>query len=670
MNLKRQRNEFLAEAEDILAAMDEDIMRLAKGVRAGNIEPAVLNKIFRSAHTLKGLSSIFEFSDITEVSHALEDKLDMLRLGRIVLNEECLESIIRAQGLLIRIVNAKGCGAGFGSEVSAVIFTLSRGVETKSSTPGGPCEDEIFASLTEYESYRLSESIKAGKRLFVVDVGFELSTFDSGYSAFTAAISKVADIIATLPSVKKENRDLSFEMLVATSEGHLELESSLGEFEGVTSRELGDGVKGEPVPYVSLGASSGEDISAQVVSMRRNAATMRVDVEKIDNLMNYVMELRDLKEDFSRLCESMGEAQIPVDCNCRLKDIEDSLETTLVGLKEGVLAVKMVPIGRLFKRFEPYIKRLAYECGKGIDIVTYGGETELNRSIIEELADPLMHIIRNVIDHAIEPPRERETSGKSCSGAVSLSAYHEGGHVAIEVKDDGSGIDPEAICMRAVSKGLVDKGAARSMNRSEKLNLIFLPGFTTSDEISATSGRGVGLDVVRENIALLNGLVEIETVQGKGTRFILTIPVTQSMIGALICEEGGNTMAIPGSRVIEIMQLSDEVSIEDGFICIDNLRMRAIRPSTLFHPATSSKAGYRYAIVTRAGRERLCLVVDRVMTEFNIIIRPLPLGHKISGVMGLTEADNNDAVLVLDVAGILESLSADQKAGALSKRIV
>lgn len=670
MNLKRQRNEFLAEAEDILAAMDEDIMRLAAGVRAGTIEPAVLNKIFRSAHTIKGLSSIFEFSDITDVSHALEDKLDMLRLGRIVLNEECLESVIRAQGLLTRIVSARG-SSGFTNEVSDVIFSLSKGREVNIASTELPSSDEIFSALTEYETFRLSENRKSGKRLFVVDVGFEASSFDSGYSAFTAAISKVADIIATLPSIKQDSRGLFFEMLIATSVGHSELEASLGDFTGVTAREIGEGVKEEVVPYASLGAASVKERESQVQSMRRNAATLRVDVMKIDNLMHSVDELWELKEDFRRLCERIGEKQVSSELCLELKDIEDGLENTLAGLKEGVLAVKMVPIGRLFKRFEPYVKRLAYECGKGIDIVTYGGDTELNRTIIEELADPLMHIIRNVIDHAIESPGQRRSSGKSCSGAVSLSAYHEGGHVAIEVKDDGSGIDPDAICATALSKGLIDKEAARSMERSEKLNLIFLPGFTTSDEISATSGRGVGLDVVRENIALLNGLVEIETVQGKGTRFILTIPVTQSMIGALICEEGGNTIAVPGSRVVEIVQLTNEVSIIDGFITINHLKMRAIRPSSLFHPQTSSAAGFRYAIVTRAGRERLCLVVDRVtMTEVNIIIRPLPLGHKISGVMGLTEADNNDAVLVLDIAGILESLSSEQNTAPRFKSIV
>lgn len=666
--MKRQRNEFLAEAEDILIAMDRDIMRLAIGVRAGTIDPMVLNKVFRSAHTLKGLASIFKFSEITEVSHALEDKLDMLRLGRIVLNEDCLESIIRAQGLLSRIVSARD-SSGFSNEVAAVIFTLTRGLKVKKSLAALPAEDKIFDSLTEYESFRLSENIKAGKRLFVVNVGFEASAFDSGHSAFTAAISKIADIIATLPSLKKDSRKLAFEMLIATSEGHHELERCLRSFSGVTYRELGSGVKCEGAMNGGSGAGNGHSGDSSPESMRRNTGTLRVDARKIDNLMNSVNELRELRDSFREFSESMAGEEGGSEHKGDVKRLETALEKAFTGLREGVLAVKMVPIGRLFRRFESYIKRLAFECGKEIEVVTYGGETELDRSIIEELADPLMHIIRNVIDHAIESPQERKISGKTCSGAVSLSAYHECGNVAIEVKDDGSGIDPDTICARAMSKGLIDEGTARSLKRREKLNLIFLPGFTTSEEISATSGRGVGLDVVRENIALLNGLVEIETVPGKGTRFILTIPVTQSMIGALILEEGGNTMAIPGSRVIEIVRLSKDVPIKDGHITLDSAMMPAIRPSQLFHPRAASCAGQSYAVVTRAGMERLCVVVDRIKTELNIIIRPLPLGHKISGVMGLTEAGNNDAVLVLDVAGILESLSSHKRA-SLPKRVV
>jgi len=673
--VEKQKKEFLAEAEEILGSMEGDIMRLARGVSADIIDHSVLNRIFRSVHTLKGLSSLFDLSDITDLSHALEDKLDMLRLGRIVFDNNCLSAITMAHGLLSRIVNERAYTC-FSDEVRSLISTLKENSEKKPALAGTSLEEDLPASLLEYENFRLQDSLKAGKRLFLVSASFETSSFDKEYNAFTGILCDIGEIIATLPASESEAGKLAFEALVATSGTPEEIESRLCRRGGSRLRELFCKKCGA---VSNVGAESALSSAARkasnVESMRRNARTIRVDVEKIESLMSCVDELCRLKGTFNRLREGLGDEKTYAASLEELKKFETRLEDSFDCMREYVLAVKMVRIGRLFKRFEPYIERLAYERGVEVYVTTYGDDTELDMTIIEEIADPLMHIIRNVMDHAIEPPDARAACGKSRKGAITLSAYYEGEKVVIEVKDDGSGIDADLISARAVSKGFTTNVEAASMGRREKLDLLFLPGFTTSDKISLTCGRGVGLDVVRENIALLNGIVEIETVCGKGTRFILTIPVSQVMKGLLMCEDGGKTFAVSGTRVAEVVAFRESVSISDGYIIIDDIKMRAIRPSDLFYsdiirPNITSMAKASCAIITSVGSARLCLVVDKVLNETNMIIRPLPFEHKISGILGLSEAADNQAVLVLDIAGILELLSSDDGDPSLHRRIV
>jgi len=661
--LKSQTKEFLAEAEELLGAMDKDIMSLARGVCADVVDHSVLNKIFRSVHTLKGLSSIFDFTDITELSHALEDKLDMVRLGRIVLDDKCLVGITAAQRLLFRIVSERAF-TGFGDEVRTLISSFKMNCEAKIPLADPLIEESILVSLTEYERFRLKDNLKSAKDLFMVSASFETKTMDSQYGVFTGALSKVSEIIATLPATENDSGKIAFDTLIATSAAAEDIERAISCISEARLQRLGG--EAEDMRFLTAeGKTPLEHNVSYVESMRRNSRTIRVDVEKIESLMSCVEEVCRLREPFMRLMEGAEDEKSSLECSCGMLKFSARLEDSLTRMRECVLAIKMVRVGRLFKRFEPYIERLAHERGKEVDVTTYGEDTELDMTIIEEIADPLMHIIRNVMDHAVELPSQRVACGKSRAAAITLSAYYEGEKVVIGVKDDGPGIDSDLVCERAVSKGFIDGDEAAALGRRDKLDLIFLPGFTTSDKISLTSGRGVGLDVVRENIELINGIVEVETVCGKGTRFILSIPVTQVMKGLLMCEEGGKTFALSGSRVEEIVKLPHGASIGDGFLNIRKAALRAIRPSELFQTSSPSTAEKCYAIVTSVGTEKLCLIVDKVLSELNMIIRPLPFEHKIEGILGLSEAVDNEAVLVLDIAGIIDHISTDDKASSL-----
>jgi len=656
--VKSQVKEFLAEAEDLLGAMERDIMALARSVNSGCTDHSAINKLFRSVHTLKGLSSIFEFTDLTRLSHALEDKFDMLRLGRINLDDKCLAAITNAHALLYRIVGNRAY-TGFSDEVNALISALKDNGDMKGPQGEMTLEEDVLSSLTEYERVRLSENIKEGKRILMVNASFELSVFDKEYSVFTGALNKAGEVIATLPSRGKDGPNLFFDTLIATSDTIGEIERRLCCKGGVRIREL-ESHGGMKAADERVKTAPVDGSVPCVESMRRNARTIRVDVEKIEHLMGCLDDIRALREPFERLKKDIGEANAGTLCSFELKQFDADLNAAFTRMRECVIAIKMVRVGRLFKRFEPYIERVAHARGQEICITTYGEDTELDMTIIEEIADPLMHIIRNIIEHAIEPPAKRAACGKSREGTITLSAYYEGEKIVVEVKDDGIGIDPEVICARAVAKGFIGKAEASELNMREKLNLIFMPGFSTKDKISHASGRGVGLDVVKENVSMLNGIVELETVCGKGTRFILTIPVAPVMKGLLMCEEGGKSFALAGSLVEEVMELKDGAALSDGFLMINNVKTRAIRPSELFQDNSAPAREGAYAIVASIGSARLCLVVDKVLRELNMIIRPLPFEHRISGILGLSEAVDNEAVLVLDVAGILDFLSSGE----------
>ncbi len=657
--MKAKTREFLAEAEDILGVMDRDIMHLSRGLSSGQTDPAVLKRLFRSIHTLKGLSSIFEYCDITRLCHAFEDKLDMLRLGRADLDERSLEAITGAQALLTNMVSAGTCECS-ADEVSTAIEELEESFVPKDPCECLPLDEKIFSSLTEYENYRLRDNMRAGNKVFRVCASFDAASFDSSHGALTERLEKVSEIIATLPSAAGESGCIAFEMLIATGCGSEDILARLGDFKRISVSEIERGslkIKGARLP-LARAAKKKKMRPAGAETMRRNTGTIRVDVEKIESLMGSLDELYGLKARLARITDEMVEEGPAVRHAEELSKLRARCDEVFDRMRGCVLAVKMVRVGRLFRRFEPYIERLASECGKRIGITTYGSDTEVDMTVIEELADPIMHIIRNVIDHGIETPSERLAAGKDAAGVITMSAYQKGGKVVIEIKDDGRGIDPDKVCRNAVKKGFIEESEAEGLGRREKLDLIFLPGFTTSDDISPVSGRGVGLDVVKENIALLNGLVEVETVRGKGTRFVLTIPVMQTMIGALICEDGGNSFAVPGSCVSEILMIKKEDAVRDGFITMGKDCVRAVSPSELFnHDDGEGNGGHVYGILTSVGPSKLCLLVGKVGKEYNMILRPLPFEDKISGILGLAESPEGEAALVLDIPGLMEILS-------------
>lgn len=397
--------------------------------------------------------------------------------------------------------------------------------------------------------------------------------------------------------------------------------------------------------------------------------TVRVDIYKLDSLMNVVGEMHLIKNVIGRIAKELRAMQGFAGVSADLQKAQRSLERKLNELQEGILDVRMVPIGQIFTRLAQVVRKYAREAGKEIDLQLQGEETELDKLMIEDLADPLMHLIRNAIDHGIEAPDVRRRLGKPEQGSVTLTAFPRGKQVVITIEDDGAGIDPARLLTTAVSKGVLppDHGLDPERDRKEILDLMFLPGFTTRAAVTEMSGRGVGMDVVKRNVSKLSGMIDIHTELGEGSSFALTLPITLAIIKALIIESGGQTFAIPLSAVLEILQSTDgQVETIEGreVLAVREDTIPLLRLGRAFSLSADRESDAFYVVLVGIAERRLGIVIDRIRDQQEIVIKSL--GKRFSetpGIAGATElGDRRGVVLVLDVESLIS--------GALRKTVV
>lgn len=656
--LKNKRsNEFLAESEDILSDMGKGLVKLGRGVKAGVIDPAVLNAIFRSAHTLKGMAGIYEFNELAGLSHCLEDVLDSLRLGKAKLDDEVFSVLMNAYEILVKVASTKGIAVDL-DEIEAVTANLTAVPQTHRGSDVKVAR-ELKALLTEYEEHRLRENIREGRNIYIINCSFAVLTFDTDYVALVELLklNDRVELVATLPSSLTTNDCLCFDLLIGTSGDRVSLEACIKGSYGAVIRLIDDGVYA-PVQVLKpqRGYPAAISHATPMLTLRRSTNTVRVNISKLDRLMNLVGELGMLKSDITGLSAALKGIDAISTFGVELGRVENIFENKLKELRASVIDVRMVPIAQLFSRFETFIERLGRDVGKEVRMVTSGDETELDKVIIEELADPLMHIIRNAVDHALEPPAVREAAGKPPYGVITLRAVHKGNYVVVEVADDGCGIDDALVREKAAIRGIAPREYLNAMSRQEAIDLIFTPGFSTRDTVNETSGRGIGMDVVKENIMRLSGMIDVETVKGKGTRIILTIPVTLAIIQALIVDSAGARYAVPLAAVIEVIDLpavQSESAARDGFIKMGGRDIPAVRLCDfLGRPAVDMDV--RHGIIARMAEHRLCIIVDRLVEEMDVIIKPLSKAVKSPGIAGEADMGDKGGALVLDLAGILE----------------
>ncbi len=697
-------SEFLSEAQETIDSLSRDLLALGEA-RAGEPDPDLVNRIFRAAHTLKGSGAMFGATHLSALAHAAEDLLDDLRMGRVQFDEGLLDLLLEAVEGFQRMIAELGEGVADEGASGGLAASLNERIQRRRQ--GGPeakradpldeagLEPAVRNVLTEYEEHRLRENLRKGVALLKVRAAFDLADFDKGLAELNARLKALGEVVSTLPSADPGAGGIGFDLLYGTSRSVAEIESAVA---GLSARVLSlraaqPPSASQPAPAAPPAARAASAPAAppaapsaaeSAVERRRDAAgapepeaslrsvtqTVRVDIRKLDRLMNTVGELVLVKTHLQKLTEALrsGALADPTEAGAQLGLEARSLERRLDELQKGILEVRMVPLEQVFDKLARLVRKIAREAGKEIDFRISGGDVELDKLIIEDLSDPLMHIIRNAIDHGIETPEARAGRGKPRRGTISLAARQKGNHVVIEVGDDGAGIDEAAVRAAAVAKGLTSAAAANDLSRRDVLNFIFLPGFSTAKKVSQLSGRGVGLDVVKTNIANLSGIIDVHSAPGEGTRFAITLPVTLAIIRALVVGTVGRVYALPLNSVLEIIQVdAGQVRTIEAREVVDvrGTTLPLVRLSRLFQLSGQPADGTSYVVVVGLAEERLGIAVEELVGQQDVVIKPLGKAlAAVKGIAGATDLGNRRTVLVLDVGAIIEEvLTGGSQAG-------
>ena len=576
---------------DFLVEAGEILDQLGEQMVALERAPAdreCLNAVFRGFHTIKGGAGFLDFTDMVAICHAVEDRLNAARNGSAPLDAEAFDGALQALDLLVDMLQCISAGGTSPAVPAALLASLRAGATGAASMP----------------------------------------TPSTPAPAATAASADGGD----------ELDDLDFEALLDSLHG-------------------AGGIPGEPIaapaaaPPVPVAATTIPRPAAANTPLEAADATVRVDVRRLDAMVNLVGELVLARNRLKTIRPRLRDDD--------LDRAVASLDVATSRLQSAVMTARMQPVGRVFARFPKLARDVARQLKKNVELEVLGADTELDRNLVEALADPLVHLVRNAIDHGIEMPEVRRRNGKPEQGRVRLSAQQEGDHVAIEVRDDGAGIDPEKIRRSAVDKGLVDTESAARLSADECLQLLFLPGFSTRDEVSDLSGRGVGMDVVQSRIRELSGAVQIHSEIGAGSRFAIRVPLTLAILPTLLVEIDDDVYALPLVRVIEVLpHHPGEVLWIDGQQVLD-LRQEPLALLGLRDwlgaapPRTPVPA---CVVVLQSGEQRFCLVVDRVRGREEVVIKALPPTLRgLPGYAGASLVGDGRMALILDVDALLRT---------------
>jgi two-component system chemotaxis sensor kinase CheA len=682
----RAREEFLAESQELIETLSRDLLVLDSALKQGHRNPETVNDLFRGVHTLKGLSGMFGFDALGRMSHVLEDLLENLRLGRIEMSQQVLDVLFEGVESFQRLLSEPGDAAASDLEgFTERVHSLAR---AKSATHNILSEYELdpnmLGVLTEYEEHRLRTNLEQGMTVFRLRVRLALDVIDTALDQLKERVKNFAEIITYLPSMDGGGGDsIEIEMLLATKKPESELRAALNRPEASLSAVLRRRNADRPpsaapkaaqveVPASSAAATPslpvrGEQSLAKrpaaeltEVSLRSLTSVVRVDIRKLDHLMNVVGELGTVRAALARLVERLR-AGAPPALASEAHRIHRAFQRHLAEVQDGVLDIRMVPLSQLFDKVAVILRQVAREQRKEVRLVITGAETEVDKLIAEELADPMMHIVRNAVDHGIEPTDLRAQLGKSAAATLTVNAYQKGNHVVIELSDDGRGIDPHVIREAAVRKGLLTEQAAGDLSREELLAVIFMPGFSTARAVTDISGRGVGMDVVKTNITRLGGAVDIESEISVGTKVTITLPITLAIISALLFEVRGRLFAIPLAVVQEALRLpGTALRNVDGreVVTLRGTTLPLCRLAQLFRLAdTGQPVLENFVIVITVGNRRLGLCVERLAGQQDIVIKGLGRSlMQVQGISGATDLGDQQLVLVLDAASIIEEV--------------
>ena len=675
---------FLDESHEHLQSLNEGLLRLEENME----EISVVNDIFRNAHTLKGMSATMGFAKIAELTHEMEDVLDLVRKEQLKLNEDIMDTLFKCLDSLEQMVDSVGNGEAEDvvdvSDLVAKLSSISKGTPPPAAAPaaGGaaaaPAAGDASGGagsdlgIDDIDLDVMKKAKDAGMNVFHVKVTLmESCVLKAARSVMVMhALDEIGDVIKSVPpaeDLEQEKFERSFDIVVATAsdaEAVTNAVDTVSEIEDIGVEELdpdalakpaepapaAPAAAAAPAPKKAAAPAKKEGAKAAAPKKQHQSQSVRVDIEKLDTLMNLMGELVINKV---RL-EQIGQTH-------RMSDLMETLEQMdrVTGdLQNIVMKVRMVPVSAVFNRFPRMVRDVSKELGKEINLTIEGEETELDRTVIDEIGDPIMHLLRNSLDHGVESPDAREVKGKPRVGEVGLIARHEGNNVVIMITDDGAGIDASKIRRKAVEKGMITQDEADRLDDADAVRLIFLPGFSTAEQITDISGRGVGMDVVRSKIEALSGHVDVETHIDEGSIFKIKLPLTLAIIQAMLVRVQEEMYAIPLTSIdstvnieptdIQTIQNKEVIVLRGEIIPIVRMEEALQVP----HVKDSEEL---FVVVVHAGEAKAGIVVDNLIGQQEIVIKTL--GNLFAGLKlfgGATVLGDGRVALILDVATMIQ----------------
>lgn len=627
---------FIEESKEHIQSLNDQLLVLEK-------EPTNLNtigEIFRSAHTLKGMAATMGFQDIADLTHKMENVLDAVRNEKIVVNSTMIDVIFQAVDQLEGMVFDIAEGGNGSSDVQQLVKQLQqienneapdREVQIIEESEQTTSDNVHFSKLDEFEMAVLQQSAEKDFKNFEVYVKLNdncLLKAARVYMIFEV-LEQVGEVIKSEPAVQEleeENFDLDFHVLLITKHDANDIEQrvrKVSEIDKVTVREFSFQTQSEPPKAKDEPKTSKPQEKESEKNNTQKAVTsktIRVNIDRLDGLMNL----------FEELVIDRGQLE-QIATNLKNPDLSETVErmTRVTGdLQNIILNMRMVPVEQVFNRFPRMVRQLSKDLGKRINLEIIGAETELDRTVIDEIGDPLVHLIRNSLDHGIETPEKRKAKGKQEEGHLTLKAYHSGNHVFIEIADDGAGINREKVLEKAIANQVITSEEAETLTDQQVHQLIMSSGFSTADKISDISGRGVGLDVVRNTIESLGGTLTIESEEGKGSLFSIQLPLTLSIISVLLVEVEEEKYAIPLSSIIEtaIIHKNDILNAHNKEVI--DFRGKVVPLVSLKNvfeiPAGETEEEHYSVVIIRKGGEKMAgLIVNKFIGQHEIVLKSL-----------------------------------------------
>jgi len=626
--------EFLTETAENLAVLDLELVKLEQTPN----DPTLLGNIFRLVHTIKGTCGFLGLPRLERVAHAAEDVLSKLRAGEMTTTPEMISLILKAldtvRFILGELETNESEPDGEDSALIAQLHALAEG-----DAPSPDAVEAIFCSQTQEagECAGEAENVEA----LLEDIKNGLSQLERAEVLNLAA--SIAPLVAGVAIDPERDLEIRPEPVAPPN------------LVVVHDRD-------KPAPVPAAKAEKSETPAPQAAASGESAVagqTIRVSVDLLENLMTMVSELVLTRNQLLQLARNRKDQDF-------LAPLQ-SLSLVTSELQEGVMKTRMQPIGNAWSKMPRLIRDLSIELGKKIDLQMIGAETELDRQVLELIKDPLTHMVRNSADHGIETPEERLAAGKTESGRIRLEAYHEGGHIIIEIADDGRGLPLDKIRAKALKNGLATEAQLAEMSSQQIQQFIFRAGFSTAASVTSVSGRGVGMDVVRTNIEKIGGTVELRSKEGSGSRFLIKIPLTLAIVSALIVEASGERFAIPQVSVLELVRArgDSEHRIEQiqgtPVLRLRNQLLPLVRLRQLLEiersGAEEQPGGEDYVVVLQVGAMNFGVLVDRVFDAEEIVVKPVaPLLRHITAFSGNTILGDGSVIMILDPNGMLASM--------------